>query len=119
MTVEQEVNTLYAGGLEIRVADGLVLAGGRPLMLSVREFQLLAAMAARTGVIVTRQELYSTVWGRELRRADRTIDVYVSRLRAKLENAAPEELFIHTHIGFGYRFQPQRSRDVYNGATLH
>jgi DNA-binding response OmpR family regulator len=119
MRVDQEVGTLHAGGLEIRIGDGLVLAAGRPLLLSVREFQLLAAMAERSGIIVTRQELYSVVWGRELRVADRTIDVYVSRLRAKLEGAVPDELFIHTHIGFGYRFQPEPSRDVYNSAAIH
>jgi DNA-binding response OmpR family regulator len=103
--------TLYAGELEIRVGEGLVLATGRALTLSVREFELLVAMASRPGAIVTREELFETVWKRELRHGDRSVDVYVSKLRTKLEAAMPDRRFIHTHPGFGYRFQPQPSRE--------
>ncbi len=77
----------------------------------MREFELLVAMARRAGAIVTREELYSAVWGGELRAGDRSVDVYVSKLRGKLEAAMPDRRFIHTHPGFGYRFQPQPSRD--------
>jgi DNA-binding response OmpR family regulator len=104
-------DTLYAGELEIRLRDGLVLASGRALRLSVREFELLVAMARRIGAISTRAELYATVWGSELRVGDRSVDVYVSKLRVKLEQAMPDRRFIHTHPGFGYRFQPQPSRE--------
>lgn len=99
--------TLYAGELEIRPGEGLVLAYGRALTLSVREFELLVAMASRAGAIVSREELFKTVWGRALREGDRSVDVYVSKLRTKLEAAMPDRRFIHTHPGFGYRFQPQ------------
>jgi DNA-binding response OmpR family regulator len=98
---------LHAGELEIRLREGLVLATGRALTLSVREFELLAAMAKRAGAILTREELYGEVWGGELRSGDRSVDVYVSKLRGKLEAAMPDRRFIHTHPGFGYRFQPQ------------
>jgi DNA-binding response OmpR family regulator len=118
-------STLYAGELEIRLGEGLVLATGRALTLSVREFELLAALARRAGAIVTREELYASVWGAELRPGDRSVDVYVSKLRGKLEQAMPDRRFIHTHPGFGYRFQPQPwgaptelSRDVHNGAGM-
>lgn len=100
---------LYAGELEIRPADGLVLATGRPLTLSVREFELLVAMVRRMGTIATRQQLYEEAWGGELRTGDRSVDVYVSRLRDKLKSAVPDRRFIHTHQGFGYRFQPSHS----------
>jgi DNA-binding response OmpR family regulator len=105
-------STLYAGELEIRLGEGLVLATGRALTLSVREFELLAAMARRAGAIVTRDELYTEVWGGELRPGDRSVDVYVSKLRGKLETAMPDRRFIHTHPGFGYRFQPQPARET-------
>ena len=105
-------STLYAGELEIRLGEGLVLATGRALTLSVREFELLAAMARRAGAIVTREALYAEVWGGELRPGDRSVDVYVSKLRGKLETAMPDRRFIHTHPGFGYRFQPQPAREA-------
>jgi DNA-binding response OmpR family regulator len=126
---DQSAGTLYAGELEIRLGEGLVLATGRALTLSVREFELLVALAQRHGAIVTREELYGAVWGGDLRNGDRSVDVYVSKLRGKLEEAMPDRRFIHTHPGFGYRFHPQPwgvpagggappvelSRDVHNG----
>ena len=51
------------------------------------------------------------MWGGELRAGDRSVDVYVSKLRTKLEAAMPDRRFIHTHPGFGYRFQPQPLRE--------
>ncbi|HWX74421.1 MAG TPA: helix-turn-helix domain-containing protein [Solirubrobacteraceae bacterium] len=105
--LRESSEVLYAGELEIRLGEGLVLATGQALTLSVREFELLAAMAQRIGAIVTREELYATVWGGPLRVGDRSVDVYVSKLRGKLEAAMPDRRFIHTHPGFGYRFQPQ------------
>ena len=105
--LRESAEVLYAGELEIRLGEGLVLATGQALTLSVREFELLAAMARRMGAIVTRDELYGAVWGRDLRTGDRSVDVYVSKLRGKLEAAMPDRRFIHTHPGFGYRFQPQ------------
>jgi DNA-binding response OmpR family regulator len=109
---EQEPRTIRIDDFEIRTAEGLVLAGGEVLTLSMREFQLLVAMVDRAGGIVRRDELCHTVWGRSSRPGDRSVDVYVSKLRAKLEAAAPGRRFIHTHPGFGYRFQPQLSREI-------
>jgi DNA-binding response OmpR family regulator len=108
-SLPEREDTLYAGELEIRLGDGLVLASGHVVRLSVREFELLVAMARRIGAIATRSELYTTVWGGELRHGDRSVDVYVSKLRVKLEAVMPDRRFIHTHPGFGYRFQPQPS----------
>lgn len=109
-SLPESEDTLYAGELEIRLGDGLVLAAGRVVRLSVREFELLVAMARRTGAIARREELFATVWRGSLRPADRSVDVYVSKLRGKLEAAMPDRRFIHTHPGFGYRFQPQTAR---------
>jgi DNA-binding response OmpR family regulator len=113
----EEPGNIYAGELEIRPGEGLVLATGRALTLSVREFGLLVAMARRVGAIMTREELYGTVWESHLRLGDRSVDVYVSKLRSKLEAALPGRRFIHTHPGFGYRFQPELSRDIHIEST--
>jgi DNA-binding response OmpR family regulator len=104
---------IYAGELEIRPREGLVLASGGVVTLSVREFEVLVAMARRLGAIITREQLYASVWGGDLRPRDRSVDVYVSKLRTKLEAALPDRRFIHTHPGFGYRFQPQSSQNVH------
>src|SRR5918994_1388714 len=108
---------IKAGELEIRPSEFLVLAGGRALTLSVRGLDLLAALGGRGGGIVPREELYETVWGAPMRASDRSVDVYVHKLRAKLATALPEWRFIHTHFGFGYRFQPELSQRFHNSAT--
>jgi DNA-binding response OmpR family regulator len=92
--------------IEIRPQEFVVLADGRPLQLTVREFELLIALAERSGRIVSREELYQAVWGEPYRKSDRSVDVYVGKLRQKLEQALPGRRFIHTHFGFGYRFTP-------------
>jgi DNA-binding response OmpR family regulator len=108
---------IKAGDLEIRPSEYLALAGGRALTLSVRELELLAALGRRQGRIVAREELYQTVWGAPMRDADRSVDVYVHKLRSKLATALPEWRFIHTHFGFGYRFQPEPSHAFHKVAT--
>jgi DNA-binding response OmpR family regulator len=60
----------------------------------------------RAGRIVSREELYAAVWGLPYRKSDRSVDVYVGKLRQKLEEALPGRSFIHTHFGFGYRITP-------------
>jgi DNA-binding response OmpR family regulator len=115
----QTPGVLQVGSLEIRPRDGLVTAAGRTLTLSVREFGLLVALARHAGAIVRRDDLYREVWGGRLRHGDRSIDVYVHKLRVKLEDAVPGTQFIHTHVGFGYRFapEPSLSRSFHNSAT--
>jgi DNA-binding response OmpR family regulator len=92
--------------LEIRPEEHAALVDGRPLSLTMRELQLLTTLAEHPQRIMTREELYAEVWGREPRRDDRSVDVYVSRLRSKLGEALPELTLIHTHSGIGYRFSP-------------
>jgi DNA-binding response OmpR family regulator len=99
-------HVLRAGDLEVRPDDFTALVNGKPLALTVRELQLLTALAERQGRIVSRAELYAVVWGEPYRKADRSVDVYVAKLRQKLADALPGVDFIHTHFGFGYRFTP-------------
>jgi DNA-binding response OmpR family regulator len=108
---------LHAGELEVRPADGLAIAAGRVVMLSVREFGLLVALVRRSGRIVSRADLYQLVWRAPLRTGDRSVDVYVHKLRHKLEAALPAWSFIHTHVGFGYRFSAEPSPLFHNSKT--
>jgi DNA-binding response OmpR family regulator len=107
MALEAE-NTarLSSGRLEIRPEEHAALVDGRPLALTIRELQLLVTLAAHPQRIMTREELFADVWGAQPRRDDRSVDVYVSRLRAKLHEALPDLQLIHTHNGIGYRFSP-------------
>src|ERR1700749_36295 len=94
------------GKLEVRPGgDGGVGDGGPP-SLTVRELQLLVTLWSNPQPILTREELHTSVWGTPPRRDDRSVDVYVSRLRAKLGAAPPGQKLIYTHNGIGYRFSP-------------
>jgi DNA-binding response OmpR family regulator len=104
-------HTIRAGDLEIRPGEFVALAAGRRLNLTVRELALLTALAERQHRIVSREELYRVVWGERYRKSDRSVDVYVGKLRQKLEEALPGRRFIHTHFGFGYRFSPEERSD--------
>jgi DNA-binding response OmpR family regulator len=109
--LEAQLNqeTLKAGELEIRPAELAAYTSGRPLPLTVRELQLLVALARSEGRIMTREELYALVWRQPFRRQERSVDVYVGKLRVKLARELPEWEFIHTHFGFGYRFAAART----------
>jgi DNA-binding response OmpR family regulator len=98
-----------AEDLEVRPDEFVAVAGGRPLSLTARELELLTALVERTGRIVSREELFAAVWNEPYRKSDRSVDVYIGKLRTKLDDALPGRRFIHTHFGFGYRFQPEAS----------
>jgi two-component system response regulator BaeR len=95
--------SLNIGALEIRPREFMALLDGTRLELTVRELELLTALAERHDRIVSREELYRVVWGEPYRKSDRSVDVYVGKLRQKLEQACPGRQLIHTHFGFGYR----------------
>jgi DNA-binding response OmpR family regulator len=98
---------MVVGDLEIRPDEYVALARGRPLRLTVRELNLLMALVERHDRIVTREELYLAVWDEQYRKTDRSVDVYVARLRQKLGEALPGCAYIHTHFGFGYRLSSE------------
>ena len=101
---------IAVGPLEILPEDHLARARGRALMLSGRELRLLTELARRADRIMQREELFQLVWGRAMRSGDRSVDVYVRKLRVKLEEAVPGWRFIHTHFGFGYRMSAEDSQ---------
>ncbi len=100
----ESLKAMEAGELEIRPEEFMALVHGRPLHLTARELNLLTALVERSERIVTREELYHEVWGEPYRKTDRSVDVYVGKLRQKLDRELPGRNYIHTHFGFGYRF---------------
>jgi len=101
------VEEIVTGNLVIRPDEFLAHADGRPIALTMRELSLLVALARREGRVVSREELYAVVWEQQYRPYERSVDVYVGKLRQKLEEAAPDWRYIHTHFGFGYRFHAE------------
>ena len=81
------------------------------LDLTRREFELIELLAAAEGRVLEREEIYSRLWGYTMVRGDRSVDVFVRKLRQKLEKASPRWRYIHTHFGIGYRFAAE-SLDV-------
>lgn len=104
--------SLTVGPLEIVPAEHLARARGRILVLSARELRLLTELARHGDHIVSREELFQLAWGRAMRTGDRSVDVYVRKLRVKLERVLPEWRFIHTHFGLGYRFTPEPTTEA-------
>jgi DNA-binding response OmpR family regulator len=100
---------IEVGPLQIFPEQHLARASGRALVLSIRELRLLTELGRRADRIMPREELFRLVWGREMRAGDRSVDVYVRKLRVKLEQALPNWRFIHTHFGFGYRLAAEPS----------
>jgi DNA-binding response OmpR family regulator len=103
-----DVGPLVAGELEIRADQFQAFVGGRSIDLTRREFELLELLAQAQGKVLQREEIYQAVWGYAMAHGDRSVDVFVRKLRQKLETASPDWSYIHTHFGVGYRFQPER-----------
>jgi len=79
---------------------------GRSAGLTPTEFRLLYALAIERGRVVTREELMQRIWGRRQRNRDRTVDVFVRKLRDKIDRVAPRHAFLHTRHGVGYKLEP-------------
>jgi DNA-binding response OmpR family regulator len=104
------------GNLELRPDEMQALVAGARVGLTVREFQVLAALAAREDRVLRRAEIYRQVWGGEMKHRDRAVDVFVRKVRTKLAEAAPGWVYIHTHFGIGYRFAPEPAGGGAGGA---
>jgi DNA-binding response OmpR family regulator len=104
---EEEI--LRIANLEIRASEYQVLAGGKRVGLTVREFQTFYVLAEQRDRVVSRPEIYARVWGGQMAYRDRSVDVFVRKVRRKLAESAPSWVYIHTHFGIGYRFTPERT----------
>jgi DNA-binding response OmpR family regulator len=93
--------------LVIDPANVQAYVDGRSAELTPTEFRLLHALALEQGRVVTREELMQRIWGRRQRYRDRTVDVFVRKLRDKIDRPAPTHSFIHTRHGVGYKLEAQ------------
>ncbi|HWH94049.1 MAG TPA: winged helix-turn-helix domain-containing protein [Baekduia sp.] len=95
--------TLVLDHLELRPAEYQVLVHGRRAELTVREFEIFYVLALQRDRVVLREELYDLVWGGPMAYRDRSVDVFVRKVRRKLAAVSPEWIYVHTHFGVGYR----------------
>jgi DNA-binding response OmpR family regulator len=103
---------LEAGDISIRPDQFQAFVGTRSLDLTRREFELIRLLAANAGQVLEREAIYQRVWGYAMAHGDRSVDVFVRKLRQKLERSSPDWRYIHTHFGVGYRFAPERIEDA-------
>jgi DNA-binding response OmpR family regulator len=103
---EDRGEPIEAGELRIDPRNVQAYVDGRSLELTPTEFRLLYALALERGRVVTREELLQKIWGRRQTHRDRTVDVFVRKLRDKLEVQSPGHTFIQTRYGVGYKFDP-------------
>ena len=105
--VKLEVWPVVHADLEIRSDQYQAFVGGESLGLTRREFELLQLLAEVPGQVIEREEIYQRVWGYAMAHGDRSVDVFVRKLRQKLQQHSPNWRYIHTHFGIGYRFDPE------------
>ena len=97
---------IESGGLVVDPEQVQAFAGGRSLGLTPREFEVLYVLARAEGRPLPRERIYREAWGYEMMRGDRSVDVFVRKLRQKLSAAVPGTTYVQTHYGVGYRFEP-------------
>ena len=113
----EQTPPVQAGEVEIRADRFQAFVGEDSIDLTRREFELIELLASAEGRVLEREEIYSRLWGYTMVRGDRSVDVFVRKLRQKLEKASPKWRYIHTHFGIGYRFAAEslevvKSEDV-------
>jgi DNA-binding response OmpR family regulator len=107
-----DTGPLVAGELQIRADQFQAFVGGQSIDLTRREFEVLQLLAQAEGKVLQREEIYQAVWGYAMAHGDRSVDVFIRKVRQKLEQASPQWAYIHTHFGVGYRFDPETERDA-------
>ena len=98
-TPRAESRAVMAGELEIRADQFQAFVDGRSIDLTRREFELIELLAGADGRVLEREEIYQRVWGYAMAHGDRSVDVFVRKLRSKLQKHSPGWSYIHTHFG--------------------
>jgi DNA-binding response OmpR family regulator len=100
------------GEIEVRPEQFQAFVAGQQLDLTRREFELLHLFSGSVGQVMQREDLYERIWGYSMAHGDRSVDVFVRKIRQKLEAASPGWAYLHTHFGIGYRFEPELRGDT-------
>jgi two-component system, OmpR family, KDP operon response regulator KdpE len=111
---------LRLGPVEMNVVDRTVVAAGRPVKLTRREYELLKVLLSNQGRLVTRERILRAVWGLAYTSESQYVHVYVGRLRRKLEETCGPEIaarMFETEMGIGYRVADQRTFDLETSRT--
>jgi DNA-binding response OmpR family regulator len=104
---EQRGGPLEIEELRISPDDVQAYVHGENAQLTPTEFKLLYTLALSRGRVVTRDELLQKIWGRREGHRDRTVDVFVRKLRDKIDRPARDHTFIQTRYGVGYKLEPE------------
>ncbi len=110
MEVPRDLTPIAAGEVEIRSDQYQAFVAGAGIDLTRREFELIELLAGSDGRVLEREFIYQRLWGYSMVRGDRSVDVFVRKVRQKLERASPGWRYIHTHFGIGYRFAAEPIR---------
>jgi DNA-binding response OmpR family regulator len=111
-TVDAAPANLQFGRLQIDEAAREVRVDGRDVRLKPREFALLLELASHPGIALSRERLVERVWGFDFEGDERTVDVHVRRLRAKIEETASLPPIVQTIHGFGYKWIRARNSQL-------
>jgi DNA-binding response OmpR family regulator len=111
--------SVRAGPLELDRASCRVLLNGAEVALTATEFRLLDFLMSRPGVVYSREQLLDSVWGHDRAVTDRTVDVYILRLRQKIEPDPANPSFIRAVRGFGYSFNESTMQSISNVSASH
>ncbi|MGD0452887.1 MAG: response regulator transcription factor [Solirubrobacteraceae bacterium] len=111
----RDLEPVTIGEVEIRPDQYQAFVRGHSLRLTRREYQLIELLSRAGGEVLAREEIYECLWGAAMIRNDRSVDVFVHKLRRKLEHASPRWRYVHTDFGIGYRL----AGELLDGAPVH
>jgi DNA-binding response OmpR family regulator len=111
-------SAMQVGEITIRPDLYQAYAGETSLELTAREFEILQLLS-QSDRVLRREDIYERVWGYAMAHGDRSVDVFVRKLRQKLRTASPTWSYIHTHFGVGYRFAPESEELAMASGAAH
>jgi DNA-binding response OmpR family regulator len=114
----RDLTPAVVGEVEIRPDQYQAFVAGESLRLTRREYQLIDLLRGASGEVIARELIYERLWGYEMARNDRSVDVFVHKLRRKLEAASPRWDYIHTHSGVGYRLAAVHASEAQAALSL-